>query len=78
MRISRPDYDKAHRCPGWSGGGMTRYATVRRCDGGYLHGDIYAGRWWRFRMNRCDTCDLLVLPYVVRYLDWRTWFLRWG
>lgn len=37
MRISRPCYDKPHRCPGWAGGGV-RSAKVDRCkgDGGYV------------------------------------------
>jgi hypothetical protein len=72
VRISRPCYDKMHRCPGWAGGGM-RYAKVERCDDGRLAGDIYRGFWWAWRVNRCDTCDVYVLPYVVRYLDWRWW-----
>jgi hypothetical protein len=69
MRLSRPCYDKPHRCPGWAGGGM-RYAKVDRCDGGRL--DIYRS-WWQWRINRCDTCGVYVLPYVVRWLDWRWW-----
>lgn len=77
MRISRPCYDKMHRCPGWAGEG-TRYARVDRCDDGRLvggrDGSLWAGRWWRWRVNRCDTCDVVVLPYVVRYVDWRYWW----
>jgi hypothetical protein len=76
MRLSRPCYDKMHRCPGWAGGGM-RYAKVDRCADGRLHDPkrehIYEGRWWRWRFNRCDTCDVLVLPYVIRYVDPRWW-----
>lgn len=73
MRISRPCYDKMHRCPGWAGGGM-RYAKRDRCDGGSLARVIdYDGRWWRWRTHVCPTCEVLVLPYVVRYVDWR-WY----
>ena len=73
MRLSRPCYDKMHRCPGWAGGGL-RFAKKSRCDDGRLARKgvpegIYAGVWWRFRFNRCDTCDVLVLPYAVRWLD---------
>jgi hypothetical protein len=61
-----------HRCPGWAGGGM-RYAKVDRCDNGRLRDPkrehIYEGRSWRWRFNRCDTCDVLVLPYMIRYVD---------
>lgn len=35
---------------------------------------IYAGRFWQWRYNRCDTCDVLALPYVVRLVDWRYWW----
>lgn len=77
MRLSRPCYDKMHRCPGWAGGGM-RYAKTKHCYGGHLQGDIYRRLCWRFRFNRCDTCDVLVLPYMVRYLDWRWLKYRTG
>lgn len=55
-----------------------RYAKVNRCDDGRLQrrgvmDDIYEGFWWRFRFNRCDTCNVLVLPYMIRYLDFRWW-----
>jgi hypothetical protein len=71
MRLSRPCYDKVWRCPGWAGGGM-RYAVRQRCDNGTLR--IGFGRkWWKFRFYHCDTCDVLVLPYVIRYVDWRDW-----
>lgn len=35
MRLSRPCYDKPHRCPGWAGGGW-KSAKRDRCDGGYV------------------------------------------
>lgn len=82
MRISRPCYDKMHRCPGWAGGG-TRSARVDRCADGRLvgtrNGDLYAGRFWPLRFNRCDTCDVLVLPSAVRWVDpgWWRWRVRW-
>lgn len=69
MRISRPCYDKMHRCPGWAGGGFLA-AKVERCAGGRVGGDDYSsGRFWRWRFNRCSDCPVLVLPYVVRWLD---------
>jgi len=83
VRLSRPCYDKMHRCPGWAGGGL-RSAKVDHCDDGRLvggrEGTLYEGMFWRLRFNRCDTCDVLVLPYVVRYVDprWLIWQLRWG
>lgn len=79
MRISRPCYDKMHRCPGWAGGGM-QYALEYHCNNGHLYDpkreNIYEGFWWQWRFNRCDSCDVLVLPYVVRFLDWRWWSYR--
>lgn len=77
MRLSRPCYDKMHRCPGWAGGGM-RGARRDRCPNGRLRREgtlegIYAGRLWRLRFNRCDTCDVLVLPYAVCWLDPGWW-----
>lgn len=77
MRISRPCYDKIWRCPGWAGGGM-RYARVDRCDDGRLPGDLFDRRLWRWRCNRCTTCGVLALPYMIRYVDpgWYTSRLR--
>lgn len=70
MRLSRPCYDKPHRCPRWIGGGM-RYPKRDRCDDGRIQID-YTTRWtWRFW--RCNTCDVVTLPYNVQYLDWRYW-----
>lgn len=71
MRISRPCYDKQHRCPGWAGGGE-RYAKVNRCKNGRVVGP-YEGRLWQWKAHRCNVCDVIVLPYVVRWLDWRWW-----
>lgn len=76
FRISRPCYDKPRRCPGWAGGG-TRYARVRRCDSGYINYYLRkddpdkAKRLWAWRLNQCPKCGVWVLPYVVRWLDWR-------
>jgi hypothetical protein len=71
MRVSRPCYDKMHRCPGWAGGG-TRFAKMNRCEGGSLTG-VYDRRAWKWRPIRCPECGVLVLPYVVRWADWRWW-----
>lgn len=70
-RISRPCYDKAHRCPGWAGSGM-RYARTARCKNGYLPEDLYGNRWWAWLPHRCDTCGVIVLPSHVRWVD-PTW-----
>lgn len=79
-RISRPCYDKMHRCPGWAGGG-TRYARQQICFGGHLGDGIYYRKTWWLRLNRCKDCRLLVLPFAVRYVDWRFWqdsiVVRW-
>ena len=72
MRISRPCYDKMRRCPGWIGGGL-RWAKVDRCDNGAIQID-YEARWWKWRTWPCNRCDVVVLPYVSRYLD-PTWLV---
>lgn len=74
-RISRPCYDKHHRCPGWAGGGM-RHARRERCDGGSLARVIdYDSPWWKWRAHTCPVCGVLVLPVVIRYADptWYAW-----
>jgi hypothetical protein len=67
MRLSRGCYDKFHRCPGWNGGGP-HFARVHRCDGGRLTG-VYDGWFWWLRFHRCNRCDVVVWPYVTRYLS---------
>jgi hypothetical protein len=73
VRISRPCYDKFHRCPGWAGGGC-RCAKVQRCEGGHINFDPEQ-RLWKWRLHRCDKCDVVVLPYVIRWVDPCWW--RW-
>ena len=65
IRLSRPCYDKAHRCPGWAGGGL-KYARRVRCTNGYISID-YTNRWWRWRTWTCNTCNVVTLPSVVRW-----------
>lgn len=80
MRISRPCYDKYHRCPGWAGGGM-KYAKVERCAGGYVQVD-YERPLWKWRIHRCNKCGVYVLPFMVGHFapTWhiRVWWLRVG
>jgi hypothetical protein len=68
VRISRPCYDKFHRCPGWIGGGPRYPRHDSRCDGGRIQVD-YDAPLWRFRTWRCNTCDVVVLPYATRWLS---------
>ena len=77
MRISRLDYDKPHRCPRRTGPAF-RYSRETYCETGFIR-DIYNGfypRTWRWRFARCDSCDVVTLPYVTRWLD-PTWVWYW-
>jgi hypothetical protein len=67
INISRPCYDKFHRYPGWSGGGI-HFPEVDQCEGGHIQAD-YEAPLWRWRLHRCNTCGVLVLPYAIRYAD---------
>ena len=71
-RVSRPCYDKFHRCPGWAGGGM-RFARVETCRDGYvrLYDEDGMLPLWKWRLAVCDNpdCTVLVLPYLVRWVD---------
>ena len=68
MRFSRPCYDKPLRCPGWAGGGM-RYARRDRCAHGRMSGWHGDRPWPTWSLHRCDTCDVVTWPYVVRWLN---------
>lgn len=79
-RLSRPCYDKFHRCPGWIGGGP-RYAKEKRCDNGRIQVD-YDDKLWKWKLWPCNECNVLVLPYHSRklsipYLTYETkWLFR--
>ena len=69
MRLSRPCYDKPHRCPGWAGGGW-KFGKVDRCRNGSIRtstGEYPGVRRWRF--GRCTKCDVVTWPYHIRLLD---------
>lgn len=71
--IMRPNYDKFHRCPAWSGPAMLgRQPGAPECESGTLPDSVYYRRHWALRTNRCPTCGTIVLPYAVRYLDLAT------
>ena len=74
-KYSRPCYDKYHRCPGWAGGGW-KYGKHKLCHGdgsGRVNVD-YEDRWWRWKTHRCRQCDVVVLPYMIRYTSPRQWW----
>jgi hypothetical protein len=79
MRISRPCYDKYHRCPGYAGGGL-KHAKRNRCPGaGYItwvtttYGGDQEKRLYLWRLNRCPKCRVIVLPFLIRWLDYSWW-----
>lgn len=72
MRISRPCYDKPHRCPGWTGGGE-RYARVNRCPAGGRIPIDYERRGWQLRFHRCPDCRVIVLPWLVCWTSPSWW-----
>lgn len=83
-RLSRPCYDKPHRCPGSAGGGP-KFARVRRCEGGYVtfgmsyeeHAGLEGADWDRyprpFALGQCTKCDVIVLPFWTRKLSLFWW-----
>lgn len=73
-RLSRPCYDKYHRCPGWAGGGL-KYPRVERCHRGYIAREaVQADTWSPWRLYGCTSCNVLVLPFYVRWVD-PTWWV---
>lgn len=85
-RLMLCDYDKPHRCPGWSGSGWS-YNKRDSCDDvlpdGVRRWRRYAdasgyGPGWQWMIRRTNCCDTLVLPYVLRWLHWRTYYYKIG
>jgi hypothetical protein len=87
-RLSRPCYDKPHRCPGWAGGGL-KYPKTDRCDGGRITvnviepAHVFDGIEFEatpghpgahpWRFGRCNTCTVMTLPFALRRLDPTNW-----
>ena len=69
MRVSRPCYDKPHRCPGWAGGGW-KYSKVDLCENGSIRTSSggYPGEH-RWSFGRCKKCDVITWPYMIRFID---------
>lgn len=78
MRLSRPCYDKIWRCPGWNGGGP-KSAKHTRCEAGRIQ-VTWSAPAWQWRFFRCDRCDVIVWPYITRYLSVPWWWhtIRWA
>lgn len=69
MRISRPCYDKYHRCPGWAGGGWKypkKNSRYPECDSGSIKVD-YEDRFWMWKFWKCNKCDVVVFPHHFEY-----------
>lgn len=82
-RVMRRNYDKPHRCPGWSGPAMK--GSRLDIDGdkcGYLAprgvptGEIGESKtpngpdpWNSYGLVRCPGCKTWVLPYWARWAD---------
>lgn len=81
--ISRPNYDKPHRCPAWSGPAF-KDTDVYTCEGGSIRipgltgSEAYPGETTT-RFGRCTTCPIITLPYATRWVDpsWLTWRASW-
>ncbi len=90
MRLQRLNYDKARRCPTWSGpalrGPIPKYEDT--CPGGMItftnkDGDLK--KFYKFRFFACPECGVTTLPYylglVISPSIWfyqikRNWSLR--
>jgi hypothetical protein len=80
----RRNYDKPHRCPGWSGPAF-KWKHIRGVNGnecGYLAPRRIVGAtleeyrsvdgpdpWNSYGLVRCPGCKTWVLPYWARWLD---------
>lgn len=65
-------WDDEHDGP-WERDTRTRrthwWQRKHRCDTGHLYALAYPDPWRLWRWHRCNECDVLTLPIVVRYLD---------
>lgn len=87
MKLSRADYNKPWRCPGWSGqhpakcaGGSL--AAFYSADG-YKWKNLYKPHW---TVYQCPKCGIYILPFILRYIEpgellsmlkWKIRDLKW-
>lgn len=84
MRVMRRNYDKPHRCPGWSGPAMKAgpanrinahlcgYLGPRGCPVGPIGESVTPDGpdpWNSWGLVRCPGCKTWVLPYWMRWVD---------
>lgn len=82
-RLSRPCYDKPHRCPGWAGGGLKFPKGEDRCENGSIRtrvpmkgfpGEFEYPATARWHFGHCTKCDVVTWPWITRKID-PTWWL---
>lgn len=71
MKLALCDYDKPHRCPGWSGAGW-KYNKKDWCDDTIPDGmtrwgtpTLYDKKLWYARINKTNCCGTYVLPHFL-------------
>jgi hypothetical protein len=75
LRVMRSNYDKAWRCPQWSGPAL-------RVGGGDCPSGSFAQAWStkrhpEWRMLQCQKCGTWALPNVLKWLD-PSWLRSWA
>lgn len=76
MTVMRANYDKLHRCPGWSGGGWDGI-DVPVCAGKTSAAGIYERRLWAVRPYTHEECGTLILPSALRWFEPQTYRWQW-
>lgn len=80
MKISRINYNKPGKCPGWYGAGWGNAGTIT-CDGFPTPWETKSGKdkkLWRWRISKCYTCGRILLPHKLKYFEWHTYQIMWG
>ena len=69
MRLSRLNYDKVWRCPGWSGGAWRPGPDPAQCEGASFASFYFERKLSWLRFTRCPGCGIVCLPLVTRWAD---------
>ena len=70
MKIMRPNYDKAWRCPDWSGPALK--GGKGDCPGGST-ASMWGSDYDLWKVFVCRSCGTIILPSHIRKLD-PTWW----
>lgn len=65
MGVMFSHYDKARRCPNWAGQLNLKPSFI--CDNGFIEQKGNIAYFSKYKLGKCNVCEVTVLPPIVTY-----------